>query len=128
MSSEDFDNPCIRCGACCSHFRVSFYWGEADDAPGGCVPAALTTQVTPHLRAMCGTHPHAVRCVALEGELGREVRCSIYAQRPSPCHDFAAWELDGSPNEACTRARAAHGLPPLPAIRAGASDAERCVG
>ncbi|MEG6657786.1 YkgJ family cysteine cluster protein, partial [Pseudomonas aeruginosa] len=22
------DNPCLTCGACCAHFRVSFYWGE----------------------------------------------------------------------------------------------------
>ncbi|HBP8873638.1 TPA: YkgJ family cysteine cluster protein, partial [Escherichia coli] len=25
-------NPCMRCGACCAFFRVSFYWAEADDA------------------------------------------------------------------------------------------------
>jgi hypothetical protein len=31
------DNPCVSCGACCAHFRVSFYWAEADDAPGGIV-------------------------------------------------------------------------------------------
>ena len=35
-------NVCQPCGACCAHFRVSFYWAEADDAPGGFVPAALT--------------------------------------------------------------------------------------
>ncbi|MPQ71936.1 YkgJ family cysteine cluster protein, partial [Pseudomonas sp. MWU12-2323] len=21
-------SPCLNCGACCSHFRVSFFWGE----------------------------------------------------------------------------------------------------
>ena len=120
-------NPCISCGACCSQFRVSFYWAEADDAPGGRVPAAMTEQVTPHIRAMCGTHPHAVRCVALEGELGRQVSCSIYALRPTPCREFFAWNTDGTANEVCTRARAKIGLPELPPIRPDASAAERCA-
>lgn len=113
---------------CCSSFRVSFYWGEANDAPGGCVPAELTEQVTPYLRAMKGTHPIPQRCVALQGELGKQVGCSIYAQRPTPCRDFAVWEKDGQPNEACTRARAKIGLPPVPPIHPDPSDEERCAG
>ena len=28
---SDSLNPCVTCGACCAHFRVSFYWAEADD-------------------------------------------------------------------------------------------------
>lgn len=31
---EEFDedelHPCLRCGACCAYFRVSFYWREAE--------------------------------------------------------------------------------------------------
>lgn len=127
MSDSEASNPCISCGACCSHFRVSFYWGEGDDAPGGHVPAAMTVKLTPWLRAMAGTDPPQ-RCVALEGEIGRRVGCSIYPLRPSPCRDFPAWQEDGNPHPACTRARASRGLMPLPAIRANATDEERRVG
>ena len=35
-------HPCLTCGACCAHFRVSFHWSEADPEQGGAVPAALT--------------------------------------------------------------------------------------
>ncbi|NMF88320.1 hypothetical protein [Aromatoleum petrolei] len=28
-------NPCLDWGVRCVNFRVSFYWGEGDDAPGG---------------------------------------------------------------------------------------------
>jgi uncharacterized protein len=64
---------------------------------------------------MVGTTGDPVRCVALEGELGRQVACSIYAKRSSTCREFrASWE-DGTPNEACDRARAKHGMGPLTA-------------
>lgn len=111
---SDSQNPCISCGACCCTYRVSFYWGEADDAPGGTVPAHLTVQVTPMLRAMQGTHPQVTRCVALTGEPGREVSCSIYPQRSQACREFEAWQPDGQPDPRCTRARARFGLPELP--------------
>jgi Fe-S-cluster containining protein len=127
MSEEAF-NPCISCGACCSKFRVSFYWGEADDAPGGYVPTHLTEKVTPFLRAMAGTHPIPLRCVALQGEIGQSVSCSIYSHRPNPCREFSVWLEDGRPNPACTKVRAKIGLPELPAIHPAASDAERQAG
>ncbi|THB82127.1 YkgJ family cysteine cluster protein, partial [Pantoea allii] len=25
---SEISNPCVSCGACCAHFRVSFYWAE----------------------------------------------------------------------------------------------------
>ena len=121
-------NPCVSCGACCGLFRVSFYWGEADDAPGGRVPAALTEQVTPHLRAMRGTHPQPVRCVALTGDLGQQVGCSISPLRPSTCREFSAWQEDGTPNPVCTHARARIGLPALAPIPADSSNDARRVG
>ena len=55
-------HPCLRCGACCAHFRASFYWAEADDAGPGGVPVALTRQLTPHRRVMIGTEGPAPRC------------------------------------------------------------------
>ncbi|WP_174521883.1 YkgJ family cysteine cluster protein [Obesumbacterium proteus] len=105
-------NPCISCGACCGYFRVSFYWAEADDA-GGLVPASLTEQVNPYMRCMQGTNTKKPRCINLRGEIGQNVMCSMYENRPSPCREFSqSWEF-GEPNEACDRARAAYGLAAL---------------
>ncbi|MEY2689628.1 MAG: hypothetical protein RL375_3827, partial [Pseudomonadota bacterium] len=104
-------SPCQSCGACCAQFRVSFYWGEGDDAMGGWVPIALTQRVDAQRRAMRGTLAKPVRCVALVGELASQVSCSIYAKRPSPCREFDAWDAEGRVNERCTQARAGIGLP-----------------
>ncbi len=112
-------NPCMSCGACCAHFRVSFYWGEADPARGGTVPPELAEDLSPFLRCMKGTSQSAPRCAALEGEIGQRVRCAIYEGRPTPCRDFGVEWVDGvlvfnaEDLERCTQARAAWGLPPL---------------
>lgn len=100
----DDELDCQRCGACCAVFRVSFYWGEADDAPGGRVPVALTRPVGALHRCMAGTEARPVRCIALRGEVGRAVACDIYAERPSTCRGVQPG--DGQ----CRKARAAHGL------------------
>jgi len=106
------DNPCQSCGACCAALRVGFYWTEADDA-GGTVPVALTESLLPHRRCMTGTNSDTPRCIALVGEVGRAVSCSIYAQRSSTCREFARDGENGVASPACARARARHGLPPL---------------
>jgi len=95
---------CQHCGACCAVFRVSFYWAEADDAPGGTVPVALTRPVGTLHRCMAGTEARPVRCAALQGEVGRSVGCGIYAQRSSTCRSVQPGD------EQCLKARAAHGL------------------
>ncbi len=106
-------NPCLACGACCAYFRASFYWAEGDDATPGGVPVALTEKLTPVMRVMRGTNQPQPRCIALEGDIGRAVRCTIHPQRASVCRDFpAAWE-SGEPHDRCDAARARHGLPPL---------------
>jgi Fe-S-cluster containining protein len=108
-------NACLTCGACCSSFRVSFYWGEATGAPNGYVPSELTEAgFHPHLICMQGTNQQQPRCVALEGEIGQNVSCSIYADRPSPCREFAV-SVDGS-NPSCDKARSRFGLLPLIAV------------
>lgn len=110
------DSPCTACGACCVGFRVSFYWAEADDAPGGTVPAALTETVSPHLRCMKVVErsgPDAWRCIALQGRVGEQVACSIYPLRSSTCREFDPYDARGQPLEACNKARARHGLPAL---------------
>lgn len=102
-SSPNWD--CQDCGACCATYRVSFYWAEADDAPGGTVPVALTQQVSPALRCMVGTGVKPPRCVALAGEIGQRVSCTIHPLRSSTCHELQMGD------EKCRKARALHGLP-----------------
>lgn len=113
------ENPCLTCGACCAHFRVSFYWGEADAAHGGAVPVSLTEDLTDFRRCMKGTNQTHPRCIALQGEIGKDVSCSIYADRPTPCREFGIeWRhgiliFEDADLDRCNKARAALGLPPL---------------
>lgn len=103
-------SPCTQCGACCASFRVDFHplelaggafaWGEG-------VPVEMTYPLTPHMVRMQGTDAQPPRCVALAGEVGVQVRCSIYAERPSPCREFDVQ------HEACARARQRFGLEPV---------------
>jgi Fe-S-cluster containining protein len=105
-------SPCTSCGACCAFFRVSFFWGECQSS-GGTVPDDTVELVTPSLVAMRGTSQPNPRCTKLAGEIGEDVRCTMYEQRSSSCRDFdASWE-NGEHNPRCDDARAKHGLPPL---------------
>jgi uncharacterized protein len=99
-------NPCQTCGACCASFRVDFSLMETQDE-GGLVPDGLAIEVTHHTARMRGTDHSPPRCAALTGLIGQRVACGIYEWRPSPCREFS----EGS--DACKRARARHGLPPL---------------
>ena len=102
----------MNCGACCAMYRVSFYWAEANDAPGGWVPVEATEQLTPTLRCMRGTSSKTPRCEQLKGAIPGAL-CGIYENRPSVCRDLEAAWAHGRPNERCDRARDAWGLPPL---------------
>jgi len=82
---------------------VSFYWTEGQD-----LPEALVGKVNGHLACMAGTNQPEPQCAALQGQIGKSVSCSAYALRPSPCREVQPG--DGK----CSRARARHGLPPLP--------------
>ena len=97
-------HPCQQCGACCASFRVSFYWTEALQSA---LADALIEQVNGHMACMAGTNDQPPRCRALQGEIGAEVTCTVYAQRPSPCRELQPGD------EKCTRARARYGLGPL---------------
>ncbi len=115
MESDEASNPCISCGACCAYYRASFYWAEADETLGGTVPIELTEKLNDFRRVMKGTSRKSPRCIALLGEIGKSVRCSIYEQRASVCRDFDLSWLNGVHNERCDQARIAWGLEPLPA-------------
>lgn len=102
-------NPCLECGACCIVFRASFYWVEADDVTKAGVPVDLTEKVSPFRRAM--RRNDYDQCIALRGEPGHKVRCTIYNRRPSVCRDFEpSWKIH---NSACDWARAIFNLDPL---------------
>lgn len=124
-TDTDAKNPCMKCGACCAHFRVSFYCGELlgglgsdpDSELRNGVPPDLTTKLNDVMACMKGTEAGNGRCIALAGELGQAgIRCTIYPLRPSPCREFESWLKDGTPNPDCQRLRAHIGLPPLMAI------------
>lgn len=103
----------MKCGACCVTYPVIFAPQELDSVPEGWVPAALTETVYSHCVHMAGTARHPRRCVALQGTIGVEVSCTIYAQRPTPCREFAPAADAGHGDARCADARRLHGLPPL---------------
>lgn len=101
---------CQSCGACCASFRVDFHPAElagGSFAWGVGVPVAMTVPVTPAIVRMKGTDDPEPRCIALAGEIGKTVACTIYAERPSPCREF------DTEHAACARARQRCGLNPL---------------
>jgi hypothetical protein len=103
-------NVCQSCGACCAAFRVDFHPAELAGgafAWGAGVPREMTVPVTPAIVRMCGSDATEPRCVALAGDVGKAVACTIYDDRPSPCREFATTD------DACARARCSHGLPAL---------------
>ncbi len=71
---------------------------------GGTVPAELTEKISPTMVAMLGTNQKSPRCVALVGEVGGEIGCSIYEQRSSTCREFDVGTAE------CLKARLKHGI------------------
>lgn len=112
-------NPCLKCGACCATFRVSFYWSEANPANDGSVPLEMTEPLPPYLSCMRGTNQPHPRCAALCGQVGDQVSCSIYTLRSSTCHEFGFHSENGHLSicpedlERCNQAREVWGLSPL---------------
>ena len=105
-------HPCFSCGACCAAFRVDFHVSELE-SEGGRVPDGLADPCGREMARMRGTDYAQPRCMALVGQVGKDARCGIYAERPSPCREFAPLAEIGQFSEACNRARVRHGLSPL---------------
>jgi len=105
-------SACQRCGACCVSYRITLPRCELDSA-GGTVPAPLTEPYTPTTACMREHPDHPRRCIALEGDVGIAVRCTIYEMRPAACRDFAPLSAIGLGDEACDDARRRVGLAPL---------------
>lgn len=103
-------HPCVRCGACCATYFVLFDRAETSKDSEFQVPLELTEKVDSNSRAMLGTNQPRPRCVALQGRLGHEVGCTIYAQRPSCCRNFQPSYESGVRNPRCDLARKGKGL------------------
>ncbi|MDQ5905183.1 MAG: uncharacterized protein QG672_2777 [Pseudomonadota bacterium] len=110
---NDRSGNCTKCGACCATYPVIFARQELDSEPDGWVPVALTETVYSRCAHMAGTVRSPRRCVALRGTIGVEVSCAIYAQRPTPCRDFAPEADAGRGDPRCGDARRLNGLAPL---------------
>jgi Fe-S-cluster containining protein len=106
-------NACEKCGACCAFFPVNFPDIEKDDLVNGALLNEMSLPAGYLLRVMRGTECKSPRCAALEGEVGKRVRCIIYAGRPSTCRNFnRSWEKNIG-NTLCDRARAVYGMQPF---------------
>lgn len=114
------ENECVRCGACCAFFRVSFYWAEGEQ-----MPAQYVEALTPIYSCMQGTNQKQPRCGALAGEIGQQVGCSIYETRSSSCKEVQMGDAQ------CNKARAAHKMIPIipvePAYAENDEDFERVI-
>ena len=95
-------DACISCGACCANFRVSFYWAEAES-----MPEEMVEPLTAVYSCMKGTNQSPPRCVALQGDVGVNVSCSIYEVRSSSCKEVQIAD------EQCNKARMKHNMIPL---------------
>lgn len=109
--SESFP-VCRSCGACCATFRITLPRIELASR-GGQVPDILTEAYTPTTACLREYPDFPGRCIALAGTIGTAVECTIYAQRPAACMEFAPMAALGIGDESCAAARRRHGLPPL---------------
>ena len=99
--------PCVSCGACCAYFRVNF-----NTKINPQVPQEMVVFYDRKQMAMKGAEKFKGRCVALDGEIGVNAKCSIYEKRPNLCALFPVWLPNGKQNPRCAKARKFHGLPP----------------
>ncbi|MGL5402238.1 MAG: YkgJ family cysteine cluster protein [Acinetobacter sp.] len=102
LSQVASSDACVSCGACCANYRVSFYWAEAER-----MPANMVEPLTAVYSCMKGTNQAQVKCIALQGEVGQQVSCSIYAIRSTTCKEVKIAD------EQCNKARLKYNLIPL---------------
>lgn len=99
LSQVPTQDACLSCGACCAYFRVSFYWAEGISMPDHYIEP-LNSVYT----CMSGTNQKNPLCIALSGEIGQQVSCSIYEMRSSSCQEVQIAD------EQCNKARRAHNM------------------
>jgi uncharacterized protein len=104
LSQVASPDACLSCGACCTYFRVSFYWAEAEALD---MPTDYVEPLTPVYSCMKGTNQKNPRCVALQGTIGEQVSCGMYESRSSSCKEVQIAD------EQCNKARRHHHMIPL---------------
>jgi uncharacterized protein len=72
-------DDCRGCGACCAFSAEWPRFSLEDEAAIARIPVHYLDET--HGRMRC----HGDRCAALEGEVGTETSCAIYALRPDVC-------------------------------------------
>jgi uncharacterized protein len=95
-------DACLSCGACCTFFRVSFYWAEGLEMPEDHIE-----ELTAVYSCMKGTNQKLPRCIALRGTVGKQVSCEIYEVRSSSCKEVRVGDIQ------CNKARLAHQMIPF---------------
>jgi uncharacterized protein len=88
---------CQECGACCS-YKWSWPVLRRNRIDAAQIPANMVRSDYPLMKTV------NCRCVALIGEVGKQVSCAIYDNRPLACQTFKP----GS--ELCQEARLSKGL------------------
>ena len=88
---------CKTCGACCC-FKWSWPIFKRDRTDATGIPQEMQRFDYPLMKTENN------RCVALEGEVGTSVKCSVYNDRPDACRKFEV----GS--ELCNEARRKVGI------------------
>mgnify|MGYP002074373167 CR=1 FL=1 len=105
------ENPCIKCGACCSFFKINVPEKDLINKNNqGFIPADFVIKKN-KIYYMKNTSILGNRCEKLVGDIGSNTQCNIYLNRPSPCREFPVF-INGEQNYRCKRARAYHNLPP----------------
>jgi uncharacterized protein len=72
-------DECQRCGACCAFSAEWPRFSLEDDAAIARIPPRYVDE--PRGRMRC----NGDRCAALEGEVGIDTSCAVYAVRPDVC-------------------------------------------
>ena len=98
---------CRSCGACCAYSGEWPRFSTETDAELDRIPPQFVDAGGARM------HCNGDRCAALQGDIGVATACAVYAVRPQVCRTCAPGD------DACTMARARHGLPPVSAILAG---------
>jgi Fe-S-cluster containining protein len=97
-STQDWDDMCRSCGACCAYSADWPRFSLESEAELAKIPREFVDD------AERGTRCVGNRCAALEGVVGRATACAIYAVRPHVCRECMPG--DG----ACLEARRHFGL------------------
>jgi len=99
LAAADASSLCQGCGACCAYSAEWPRFSLESEAALARIPDALIDGGGGRMRC------EGNRCAALQGEVGKSTRCSIYDLRPDVCRAC----MPGDPE--CLIARRRHNLP-----------------